>query len=139
MTKFKHNFRLLKYNCCLNIIPTYNILNFICEKMSRTWLLWGFVSLKHCVAFFMKVYMNFFHIFAKWVYSAKWVLAKRYISCAKHLARSPTNISAYSELNIFHLKHKKQFWLLQKSLPFHWQGTAPYFDAIWRWWFRFKN
>jgi hypothetical protein len=33
--------------------------------------------------------------------------AKRYILCAKHLAKSPINIFAYSELNIFHLKHKK--------------------------------
>jgi hypothetical protein len=64
MTILEANLRLLRNSYCPKIILTYNIWTFICKKMSKSWPLLVFVSLKYCgekkllkthVAFFMKV------------------------------------------------------------------------------------
>jgi hypothetical protein len=64
MTICKANPRLVKSSYCPKIRLTYNIWSFICKKMSKTWPLLAFVSLKYCtekrllkthVAFSMKV------------------------------------------------------------------------------------
>ena len=48
MTIFKANPRLVKNSYCPKLILIYNISTFICKKMSKSWPLMPFASLKYC-------------------------------------------------------------------------------------------
>jgi hypothetical protein len=61
MTIFKANPRLVKSSYCPKIILTYNIWTFVYQKMSKSWPLLVFVSLKNCAKKrFLKTDVAFF-------------------------------------------------------------------------------
>jgi hypothetical protein len=61
MTIFKTNPRLVKDSYYLKIILIYNIWTLLSKKMSKTWSLLVFVSLKYCVEKrFLKTPLRFF-------------------------------------------------------------------------------